>query len=162
MRLSDPMTDAIRGTAASPAATGRRRAGAALGPVTALPLVTVRPLVLLGSIALLALLVGTMALVTLRTGGTTDSAESDDASAPAHPDAWQVRRLLDEHGGRLPQSEIVERTGWSKSKVSRVLSAMAEDDQVRKIRLGRENLVTRPGEEPEHAGSPFDEDARNR
>lgn len=74
----------------------------------------------------------------------------------AHPDAWRVLRLLDQHDGRLPQSEIVDRTDWSKSKVSRVLSAMAEEDQVRKIRLGRENLVARPGDEPESAQGPFE------
>lgn len=56
---------------------------------------------------------------------------------------------------------IVERTGWSKSKASHVLSAMAEDEQVRKIRIGRATLVTRPGDAPEHAGSPFDDDTPN-
>ncbi|MFD1586783.1 helix-turn-helix domain-containing protein [Halorientalis brevis] len=74
-----------------------------------------------------------------------------------HPDAWRVIRLLEAHGGRLPQSEIVARTDWSKSKVSRVLSAMAEADQIRKIRLGRENLVARPGDEPDSARGPFEE-----
>jgi len=114
---------------------------------------------LAGGVVVGLLLAGTLALVTLRTRGTTgeERAEPADDDAPAHPDAWRVRRLLDEHGGRLPQSEIVERTGWSKSKVSRVLSAMADDGQIQKIRIGRENLVTRPGDEPEHAGGPFDE-----
>ncbi|MFB6165270.1 MAG: helix-turn-helix domain-containing protein [Haloarculaceae archaeon] len=88
---------------------------------------------------------------------TSSSDPPDGGDSSAHPDAWQVRQLLEEHGGRLPQSEIVEETGWSKSNVSRVLSAMAEEDQVRKIRIGRENLVARPGDEPEHARSPFEE-----
>ncbi|WP_424019913.1 helix-turn-helix transcriptional regulator [Halorientalis pallida] len=125
------------------------------------PVLTVasaRPTLLVGGLLVVVLLAGVLVFATVRTRTTTESAETDEADAPAHPDAWRVRRLLDEHGGRLPQSEIVERTGWSKSKVSRVLSAMAEDEQVRKIRIGRENLVTRPGDVPEHAGSPFDDD----
>ncbi|WP_227738967.1 helix-turn-helix transcriptional regulator [Halorientalis pallida] len=125
------------------------------------PVLTVasaRPALLVGSLLVVVLLGGVLALATIRARTTTDPAETDDEDAPAHPDAWRIRRLLDEHGGRLPQSEIVERTGWSKSKVSRVLSAMAEDEQVRKIRIGRENLVTRPGDVPEHASSPFDDE----
>jgi len=117
-----------------------------------------RPALLVGGLLVVGLLAGALALATIRTRTATEPTGTDDEESPAHPDAWRIRRLLDEHGGRLPQSEIVERTGWSKSKVSRVLSAMADDDQIRKIRIGRENLVTRPGDAPEHAGSPFDDD----
>lgn len=91
--------------------------------------------------------------------GASESVPDDLATdSSSHPDAWQVHRLLADNGGRLPQSEIVERTDWSKSKVSRVLSAMAEDDQIRKIQLGRENLVARPGDEPDSARGPFEDD----
>ncbi|WP_136717973.1 helix-turn-helix transcriptional regulator [Halorientalis salina] len=89
--------------------------------------------------------------------GPTPDDDASTADSLAHPDAWRVHRLLEEHDGRLPQSEIVDRTDWSKSKVSRVLSAMAEADQIRKIRLGRENLVARPGDEPDGARGPFEE-----
>jgi hypothetical protein len=148
--------DARLGTVPVP---DRARPLAAVGPVPVLTVAAVPPAVLVGGVIAVALLAGVLFLVTTRTRTATESDETGDEAEPAHPDAWRVRRLLDEHGGRLPQSEIVERTGWSKSKVSRVLSAMAEDEQVRKIRLGRENLVTRPGDVPEHAGSPFDDES---
>lgn len=90
---------------------------------------------------------------------STPASEPDppDTDSLVHPDAYQIHRLLDQHDGCLPQSEIVHRTDWSKSKVSRVLSAMAEENQIRKIPVGRENLVARPGEEPDGARGPFEE-----
>jgi len=158
MFRSPPRTDADAslGTGTVPGRVRRPFAVGGLVPVATVA--SARPALLVGGLLVVGLLAGALALATIRTRSATDPTETDDEEAPAHPDAWRVRRLLDEHGGRLPQSEIVERTGWSKSKVSRVLSAMAEDEQVHKIRIGRENLVTRPGDEPEHAGSPFDDD----
>jgi uncharacterized membrane protein len=73
-------------------------------------------------------------------------------------DESRVEDLLREHGGRMRQSAIVEATGWSKSKVSMVLSEMEEADRVRKLRVGRENIVSLPGHEPDAAGSPHDAD----
>jgi hypothetical protein len=75
---------------------------------------------------------------------------------PAVSDEERVLRLLSENGGRLPQSDIVETTGWSKAKVSRRLSRMDETGRVRKIRLGRRNLIALPGAEPDGAGRPTD------
>lgn len=72
-------------------------------------------------------------------------------------DEDRIQQLLDESGGRLRQSEIVSETDWSKSKVSRLLSRMEDDDQITKITVGRENLITRRGDEPEHAGSTFED-----
>ena len=56
-------------------------------------------------------------------------------------DEDRVRRVLGEHGGRMKQSAIVEELGWSKSKASRVLSQMADDGAVEKLRIGRENVI---------------------
>jgi uncharacterized membrane protein len=53
----------------------------------------------------------------------------------------EIERLLEEHGGRMKQNQIVERVDWSKATVSRVLSAMTDDDRVVKMPVGRENLV---------------------
>ena len=50
-------------------------------------------------------------------------------------------RLLRENGGQMRQADIVDSVDWSKSKTSRVLSSMAEEGSVEKIRLGRENVV---------------------
>ncbi|MFC7190856.1 helix-turn-helix domain-containing protein [Halocatena marina] len=72
-------------------------------------------------------------------------------------DEDRIQQLLDESGGRLHQSEIVSQTGWSKSKVSRLLSRMEEDGLISKISVGRENLIARSGDEPRHAGSAFED-----
>lgn len=56
-------------------------------------------------------------------------------------DEERVRRLLRENGGQMRQADIVDSVDWSKSKTSRVLSSMAQEGSVEKIRLGRENVV---------------------
>jgi uncharacterized membrane protein len=47
----------------------------------------------------------------------------------------------------MKQATIVKETGWSNAKVSQLLSAMAEDDRVDKLRIGRENLISFPDED---------------
>ena len=91
-------------------------------------------------------------------GGIPDEATptGDDQPTPMTNED-RVRQMLSESGGRLKQSDIVERTEWSKSKVSRLLSKMESDGEIRKISIGRENLIARPGDEPESARSPFEE-----
>lgn len=68
-------------------------------------------------------------------------------------DEEKTLQLLRDNGGRLPQREITERSEWSKSKVSRLLSKMEEQGQVAKIDMGRENLITLRGEIPDGAKS---------
>jgi hypothetical protein len=60
----------------------------------------------------------------------------------------RVGHLLSTHDGQLKQSTIVELTDWSKAKVSRTLSSMEENGEIERIRIGRENLVTTPGNGP--------------
>ena len=79
-----------------------------------------------------------------------------DLETMAKEDA--VRAVLAANGGRMRQSEVVDETGWSKATVSRVLSRMADDDEVTKINVGRGNVVALPGAEPPGVGSPFEED----
>lgn len=69
-------------------------------------------------------------------------------------DRERVRQLLSENGGRMKQSKIVDSVDWSKAKVSRLLAELEEDDQITKLRLGRENLVCLPGHEPTASKSP--------
>jgi uncharacterized membrane protein len=64
-------------------------------------------------------------------------------------DDGRVIEMLREAGGQLRQSEIVDRTEWSKSKVSRLLSKMEEDGLITKVNIGRENVITLPDEHPE-------------
>ena len=66
-----------------------------------------------------------------------------------------VLAVLRRNGGRVRQSALVQETDWSKSKVSRVLSRMDDADRVTKINVGRGNVITLPGEEPDGADSPF-------
>jgi hypothetical protein len=96
--------------------------------------------------------------------GATDSDDDDPMPEPSVTDEElladddRVVRMLREHGGRMKQVKIVEETGWSKSKVSMLLSDMEEDDTISKLRVGRENVISLAGHEPEAAGSPFDDE----
>ncbi|SFH49040.1 hypothetical protein SAMN04488066_105197 [Halorubrum aquaticum] len=67
-------------------------------------------------------------------------------------DEERVERLLDRNGGRMRQADIVGETGWSDAKVSQLLSAMADEGRVEKLRLGRENLISLP-DDPDADGS---------
>lgn len=77
------------------------------------------------------------------------------------PDERLVTMMLKAESGRMHQSDIVAATDWSKAKVSRLLSSMADADDVVKIRLGRENLIclerAKPAAAtPTHAANPTD------
>lgn len=79
----------------------------------------------------------------------TDADDGDDAVDPSLlSDEERVERLLDRNGGRMKQARIVRETGWSDAKVSQLLSTMADDGRIEKLRLGRENLISLPDEEP--------------
>lgn len=73
-------------------------------------------------------------------------------------DEDRVLQLLEENGGRMRQVTIVDETDWSKSKVSMLLSDMEDEGHISKLRVGRENIVSLAGEEPEAAGSPFEDE----
>lgn len=62
-------------------------------------------------------------------------------------DSERVEVLLERHGGRMKQAAIADELGWSDSKVSRVVSGMADEGLVTKLQLGRENLVELDEEE---------------
>lgn len=70
----------------------------------------------------------------------------------------RVVKLLEDNGGRMKQVNIVDETDWSKSKVSMLLSEMEDDGDISKLRVGRENIISLAGEEPDAAGSPFDDE----
>lgn len=57
-------------------------------------------------------------------------------------DEERVLRLLEANDGRMKQATIVVETDWSNAKVSQLLSSMEEDDEIEKLRIGRENLIT--------------------
>jgi uncharacterized membrane protein len=128
---------------------------------------------------------GALSTVTGRLRGSTDDESTDQtrglaaesASTPAEPEPDTDRQLesqestdtepldqdvvlgiLNENGGRMKQARIVDATDWSKSKVSMVLSEMEENGDITKLRVGRENLISLEGSEPEAAESPFDDE----
>lgn len=122
----------------------------------------------------LVILLGIAALAVWYTVGRSSDDDGPAADSPAGADAGpaqpevkseqllsdedRVLKLLEENGGRMRQVTIVEETEWSKSKVSMLLSEMEDEDEISKLRVGRENIISLSGEEPEAAGSPFDEE----
>ncbi len=74
-----------------------------------------------------------------------------ETGEPLLSDEEQVFALLRKNDGRMKQAEIVDATDWSNAKVSQLLSRMAESDEILKLRIGRENLITLPEEAPEGA-----------
>ncbi|WP_435334117.1 helix-turn-helix transcriptional regulator [Haloarchaeobius sp. TZWWS8] len=79
-----------------------------------------------------------------------DDSEPEEAEEAIDPellsDEERVLRMLRKNGGRMKQANIVKETGWSNAKVSQLLSGMDEDGEIEKLRIGRENLITLPGE----------------
>jgi len=90
--------------------------------------------------------------------GTAEAADSDsEAESTADgdddgtdpellSDEERVEYLLERNGGRMKQATIVKETGWSNAKVSQLLSSMDDAERVDKLRIGRENLISLPGE----------------
>lgn len=56
--------------------------------------------------------------------------------------------ILDREGGRLRQRDVAERTGWSESAVSRLLTRMEDEDRVRRVKVGRQKVVGLPSTMP--------------
>jgi len=94
-----------------------------------------------------------------RTDGDAADAASTEPATPPPPiptNQNRVLELLRDNGGRMLQSDIVEATDWSKSKVSRVLSDMDEEGEVAKIDVGKGNLIALPEVAPPNARSALD------
>jgi len=81
------------------------------------------------------------------TATPVDETPDDGVDPELLSDEERVEYLLERSGGRMKQATIVEETGWSDAKVSQLLSSMADDDRVDKLRLGRENLISLPDED---------------
>jgi uncharacterized membrane protein len=128
------------------------------GPLASLP-----PLALGATVVALTVVVGAYALTRRETGeseidepptddaAASDRAEPSEATAPDETellsDEERVERLLERNDGRMKQAAIVTETGWSNAKVSQLLSAMAEEGRIEKLRIGRENLISLPDRE---------------
>ena len=91
-----------------------------------------------------ALLVGRNWFENRRTAVETES----DAGREVLTDRERVHQLVERNGGRMKQTDIVDSVEWSKAKFSRLLADLESDDEITKLRLGRENLICLPGSEP--------------
>jgi len=85
------------------------------------------------------------------------AADPPDKDPSLLADDERVEHLLERNGGRMRQAAIVEETDWSDAKVSQLLSSMAEADQISKLRIGRENLITLPGVDATGGGADGDD-----
>jgi uncharacterized membrane protein len=72
-----------------------------------------------------------------------EAAEVPDEEATEEPksDDERVLRMIESEGGRMKQKRVVEETGWSEAKVSKLTSRMEDEGDITKIRLGRENIL---------------------
>ncbi|UPW01913.1 hypothetical protein M0R88_07400 [Halorussus gelatinilyticus] len=93
---------------------------------------------------------GASAVVSRPNGGgeaVADDGEDDEPEPELLSDEERVLRLLRDNDGRMKQGQIVKETNWSNAKVSQLLSKMDDNDDVDKLRIGRENLITLPEED---------------
>lgn len=78
-----------------------------------------------------------------------DSADELEIDPTMLTNEEHIRHLLERNDGRMLQSDIVSEGEWSKATVSRVLSEMEDEGSVRRIDIGRGNLVTLPEDDPD-------------
>jgi len=80
--------------------------------------------------------------------------QSTERAAETEPDPSllsneeQVMRLLEANGGRMKQQTVVEELGWTDAKTSKVVSGMREAGTIESFRIGRENVLTTPEDDP--------------
>jgi hypothetical protein len=120
---------------------------------------------------LIGLLFAVVVVIVLWRGGESVLADGSDESEPVESgtegaeaatgaeagrvdpellsDEERVEQLLEQRGGRMRQAEIVAETDWSDAKVSQLLSRMADEGLIEKLRLGRENVISLPEEDEE-------------
>jgi uncharacterized membrane protein len=61
-------------------------------------------------------------------------------------DEEQVLSLLEANEGRMRQQAVVAELDWSETKTSEVVGELREAEAVEVYRLGRENVLSLPGE----------------
>ena len=87
----------------------------------------------------------------------SETAEPETTDEPLLTDEQRVIQLLEENDGRMKQAAIVDETEWSKAKVSRLLSDMVDEGKIKKLSIGRENIIHLEGHGPEAAKPPYSE-----
>lgn len=60
----------------------------------------------------------------------------------------RVIRVLERHNGRIKQKAVVTELGWTEAKTSQVVGRLREQGEIESFRLGRENVLALPRQEP--------------
>lgn len=133
-----PRVRIATGSGTSPPGDGSGGASVPVGPMV-------------GVLALVVVAAGAYFVTTSRQRSTDDddSADMETEDGDTGDNGYDTEILTDEElvlaylddHGRVPQSDIGDEFGWSSSKTSRVLSEMAENGQINKLRLGRQNVI---------------------
>lgn len=77
----------------------------------------------------------------LKNMGLASSIPLSELAKEEMEDEEMIKQFILRSGGQAYQSDIVEHSGLSKSKISMVLSKMKDDGMIIKIRKGKENLI---------------------
>jgi uncharacterized membrane protein len=77
----------------------------------------------------------------LKNMGLDSSIPLSELAKEEMEDEEMIKQFILRSGGQAYQSDIVEHSGLSKSKISMVLSKMKDDGMIIKIRKGKENLI---------------------
>ncbi|MEM2924619.1 MAG: MarR family transcriptional regulator [Methanocellales archaeon] len=95
----------------------------------------------LGAMIIIFAITGGVLLYKARRRGI--EADEVEIEHVAESDEDLILNLLERAGGEMFQSEIVEKTRFSKSKVSAILNDLKAKGLILKIKKGRENLIRR-------------------
>jgi hypothetical protein len=78
---------------------------------------------------------------------SADAADTADGPPPELlSNEERVLRLLEQRGGRVKQQEVVEALDWTEAKTSQVVGDLRDEGEIESFRLGRENVLSLPGE----------------
>jgi len=82
------------------------------------------------------------------TEATQAEAADQEADQGPPPDLLsneeRLLTLLEQHGGRMKQTEAADQLDWSAAKTSQVVGDLRDADKLQSFRLGRENVLTLP------------------
>jgi hypothetical protein len=81
----------------------------------------------------------------------SDNSENGEKSTSQPPaelltNEERVLQLLEEHGGRIKQQQVVAELDWTEAKTSQVVTSLREEEQIEVLRIGRENVLALPDE----------------
>lgn len=80
---------------------------------------------------------------------TSEAEDADDAVDPALlSNEEQVMRLIKQRGGRMKQADVADELDWTAAKTSQVVTGLRDEGELDGFRLGRENVLSLPGQDP--------------